>query len=601
MGTVFDDDSGNGVQEPSESGIADVLVALSDGRTTRTNDYGNYTFPMPTTESVEVTETDPSGYHSTTPNTVEVDVSDLGETYVVDFGDSDNPFISSILGTVFDDQNGSGARDPGERSLSGITVSLNGSPQLTNEWGQYTFLIEDTGTYTITEDDPPGYFSTTPNAVTLSAELGTSYEVDFGDALRNSGFAAIYGTVFNDADSDGTWDPGELGIAGVTVTLDELTATATDVYGRYTLSTTVVGPHTVREIDPPNSFSTTPNEVPRGVALGNGYTVNFGDFLRGCTCPPDFYEGDDSAGQARPIGLGVTNRQTHDFCDDAADWIVFSAQAGHVYTITTSSWGQRADTFLTLLDTDGRTRLATNDDYRGTTDYSSRIVWKARDDGVYYVRTTNKAELTGCQTDYDVWIEHLAKYTIYLPIVMRNMRPTAAAGAESVPYANRQASTTKAADGIATAGSGVTLSPMGIITHTCRDAYEVDDTWEQASPIEPGIVQVHSFDSDPASYTSDKDFVWFDIRAQNTITFTVPVVTNTLTLLELYDGQGTGLDVTGTTNLIWTAATGGRYYLGVSPQVSNFGCADTAGYHLLAETPPLSVIHLPMVARNFTP
>jgi hypothetical protein len=181
------------------------------------------------------------------------------------------------------------------------------------------------------------------------------------------------------------------------------------------------------------------------------------------------------------------------------------------------------------------------------------------------------------------------------------MRLTATAGAEGVPNADRQAPGTKAADAIATAESEVTLSPMGIITHTCPDAYEVDDTWEQASHIEPGVVQVHSFDSDPASYASDKDFVWFDIRAEHTITFTVPVVTNTLTLLELYDGQGTGLDVTGTTDLIWTATTGGRYYLGVSPQLSNFGCADTAGYHLLAETPPISVIHLPMVVRTFAP
>jgi hypothetical protein len=596
MGTVFDDDSGEGVQDPSEPGIADVLVSLSSGLTTTTDLYGNYTLSVAVPGYVQVIEADPTGYHSTTPSTILVEVGGLRQVYVVDFGDSDNLFVSSILGTVFDDRNGNGARDPTEPPLSGVTVNLNGSLKLTNEWGWYTFLIEDTGTYTVTETDPPGYFSTTPNTVTLSAELGRSYEVDFGDALTTSGFAAIFGTVFNDANSDGKWDPGELGIPGVSIALDEVTVTTTDVYGRYTLSTTVAGSHAVRETDPPASFSTTPNEVTLGVALGHGYLVNFGDFLETCTCPPDLYEGDDGAGEARSIDMGAVNRQAHDFCDDAADWVAFSAQAGHVYMITTSSWGQRADTFLTLFGTDGRTRLATNDDYEGTTDYSSRIAWKAGSDGVYFARTTNRGGQIGCQTDYEIWIEHLPRFDIYLPIMMRNF---AAAGVGSVPHAAHRTPGTGAASATVTVGPTGDLSPMGVITHTCPDAYEVDDTWQQASRIEPGVVQVHSFDSDPVSYAIDKDFVWFDLQAQYTITFTVPLITNTLTLLELYDAHGAGLDVTGTTRLIWTAATAGRYYLGVSSQMDIYGCADTAGYQLLAETPAVRVIYLPLVARNF--
>jgi hypothetical protein len=111
---------------------------------------------------------------------------------------------------------------------------------------------------------------------------------------------------------------------------------------------------------------------------------------------------------------------------------------------------------------------------------------------------------------------------------------------------------------------------------------------------------VHSFDSDPTYYAADKDFVWFELKASQSITFTVPQVTGTLTLLELYDQNGNPMDVTGTDQLVWTAPTAGRYYLSVSPQSEAFGCADVAGYQLLAERESLFEIYLPAVLRQTT-
>jgi len=223
-----------------------------------------------------------------------------------------------------------------------------------------------------------------------------------------------------------------------------------------------------------------------------------------CICPSDGYEGDDFAAQA--IGLNMGGPQPHDFCDDAIDWTTFTVQAGSVYTITTSSWGQRADTFLALFDTDASTLLAANDDYDGApeTDYSSRIVWQAPADGDYYVRTTNRAGLTGCATDYDLLIEEQAQQEpemvfIYLPIVMRD-------------YGGGSA-TVEGADIRLDQASGNDVHPMGVINHTCPDDYETDDTLEQAHAIEADKVQVHSFDSDTGHYAADKDSVWFDVSA----------------------------------------------------------------------------------------
>jgi hypothetical protein len=293
-----------------------------------------------------------------------------------------------------------------------------------------------------------------------------------------------------------------------------------------------------------------------------------------CTCQGDAYEGDDVPVQVTPLQVGYAYRQTRDFCDDAADWITFTARVNNVYTITTSSWGQRADTLLALFDTDGRTLLAANDDYEGTADYSSRIVWQAPADGVYYVRTTNQTRLTGCNTNYAVWIERQEVSSIYLPIVARNYSTVAVAKPDAVFY------------------------PMGVISHTCPDDYESDDTWQQARAVETGIVQAHSFDSNPEHYVADKDVVWFDASIGRTITFTVASITNTQTLLELYNEHGAALDVTGTTRLVWTPTTDGRHYLSVSSLTTTFGCADTVGYNLLAETSPLSIIYLPLVIKD---
>jgi hypothetical protein len=142
--------------------------------------------------------------------------------------------------------------------------------------------------------------------------------------------------------------------------------------------------------------------------------------------------------------------------------------------------------------------------------------------------------------------------------------------------------------------------PDGVIDHACPDDYELDDTWEQAQLIESGLSQVHSFDSDPELYAADKDFVQFDIQARQTITFTVPTLTNTQTLLEVYDEDGVPLNVTGSVQLVWKADMAGRYYLSVNPRTSVYGCTEEAGYRLHMEISPRKAVYLPLVVRSDT-
>jgi hypothetical protein len=110
---------------------------------------------------------------------------------------------------------------------------------------------------------------------------------------------------------------------------------------------------------------------------------------------------------------------------------------------------------------------------------------------------------------------------------------------------------------------------------------------------------VHSFDSDPVYYAADKDYVYIDLKRRQFITFTVGPVTNTHTLLGLWDEAGASLEVTGTDELVWQADAAGRYYLSVSPSAATttFGCADETGYVLLAERSYIGTFYLPIAMR----
>ncbi|MGE5222649.1 MAG: SdrD B-like domain-containing protein [Omnitrophica WOR_2 bacterium] len=579
-GTVFDDRNGNGSRDLGEPGIFGVTVKLDGSITTTTNPYGAYTFSTTTPGSHTVVETDPAGFHSTTPNEVQVAVTP-GNGYQVDYGDVANTTSSaSIYGTVFNDKNGDGLRDAGEPGIPGVTVKLDESRTTTsNTYGAYTFATV-AGSHLVNETDPTGYHSTTPNTIHVTVVQGHSYPVDFGDVSSSSNFASIYGTVYEDNNGNTQQDAGEPGIAGVTVKLDNTKQAATNAYGTYTFATTAAGQHAVVETDPAGYASTTPNQVLVTVAAGHGYQADFGDiFIENCT--PDGYEKDDTSAQAKSIQFGLNNLQTHNFCGDASDWLTFSARAGQTITITTASVGRRADTNMALYASNSITLLAGNDDLEGTQDFSSRIVWQSKTNSAYTLHLTNRAGLTGYLTDYTVKVEgSKAPATLYLPYVGQ------------------------ASSSASTLSGSLSLQPQapnGVITHMCPDNYETDDSWELAKPIVPGISQLHSFDSSPALNAADKDVLWFNMKKGDTVLFTVQQKTNTQPLLELYDAAGNALGIAGADQIKWTAKTAGRYYLSASPTTGTFGCANVAGYVLQMQLNPMTRLFISAIFNTARP
>ncbi len=97
---------------------------------------------------------------------------------------------------------------------------------------------------------------------------------------------------------------------------------------------------------------------------------------------PDAYEPDNTIAQARTFVVNSSGQSRNFHTTTDVDWVTFSAIAGTTYTIYTYNLGSQADTILELYNSSG-TLLAYNDDYIGL---SSRIVWTATANGIYFVK-----------------------------------------------------------------------------------------------------------------------------------------------------------------------------------------------------------------------
>ncbi|MCW5853098.1 MAG: hypothetical protein KIT87_23725, partial [Anaerolineae bacterium] len=304
-GTVFNDVSGNGVQNPGEAGLAGVTVELLNPSnvvlaTTLTSASGVYQFAGVAPGSYSVRETDPAGYTSVTPNTVSVAVPINGAGHA-DFGDR---LIDSIGGLVFHDLNGNGVQDPDEPGLPDVTVSvvdqllkgwlgflkLNSGTTTTNSQGIYLFTGQLPGTYLVQETQPAGYTSTTPNTQTVTFGANGAASANFGEQV----IGMVSGVVFDDVDGSGVQEPGETGLANVVVQLyapgpDNTFGTGDDVLlattntlpdGSYQFLGVTAGVYQVRETNPPAFVSTTADTVTVTVPLNGSASANFGDQLR---------------------------------------------------------------------------------------------------------------------------------------------------------------------------------------------------------------------------------------------------------------------------------------------------------------------------------
>jgi uncharacterized repeat protein (TIGR01451 family) len=182
---------------------------------------------------------------------------------------------------VWQDSNGDGRQTGGEPGVAGVTVRLLNSLDVvvattsTNGAGAYGFGGLAAGTYRVEVVIPGGGWQASPvdqgtdtgdsdiNALTGRTPLFTLVAGQNNSTLDAGLFqpASVGDRVWADTDGDGVQDPGELGVAGVTVKLLDgagvtLATTVTSATGIYGFATLIAGSYRI-ELVVPSGYSLT--------------------------------------------------------------------------------------------------------------------------------------------------------------------------------------------------------------------------------------------------------------------------------------------------------------------------------------------------------
>lgn len=294
-GRKFSDVNGNGVRDSGEAGLSGVTITLlaPDGstQTAITAADGTFAFGNLVPGSYVLSEEVPHGYRQTRPGgngMISVTVSAGRESAGNLFG---NQQVGSIAGIKFEDLNGNGVADPGEGSLSGVTITLTGPDGSTQTAvsdfdGQFGFANLPPGTYSLSEAVPAGYYQTFPGGsgtLAITVTGGQVSTASFGNRL----LGAISGMKFNDVNGNGLLDSGETGLAGVTIVekaSDGTTrSTTTGQDGSFSFTGVIPGDVTVSEVVPSGFSQTAPGgDGEIAVTVVSGMTASgllFGNHL----------------------------------------------------------------------------------------------------------------------------------------------------------------------------------------------------------------------------------------------------------------------------------------------------------------------------------
>ena len=170
---------------------------------------------------------------------------------------------SSISGNVYNDIDGTGTLHTSSNALANWRVYLDsnnngqydpGEPTaITDSAGSYTIAGLTPGSYTLRDVVQPTWYATAPESGSRPISLGSGQSLT-GQNFYNAQYGSVSGTIYNDLNGHGTYEPGDPVLPGFQLFMDlnhdrvydsgDVLAT-TDSSGHYTFTNLRIGDYNV--------------------------------------------------------------------------------------------------------------------------------------------------------------------------------------------------------------------------------------------------------------------------------------------------------------------------------------------------------------------
>ncbi len=261
-GRKFDDLNGNGDDESGDDpGIVSwpITITLGNGTSVNLSTAVDGTYSYTTTVkssdlplSYTVAEGNKSGWTQTFPGSPNDYTGSLtfGSPSVehLDFGNFHNVALSGIK---FEDVNGNGVRDTGDKGLAGWAINVGNQTATTAADGTWSVTVGP-GKYAIQEaatGQPWTSFTQTYGTAGYSVIAVSGVDVG-GNDFGNFHNVALSGIKFEDVNGNGVKDPGDTtGLVGWHILVDGVDKATTAADGTWSVTDVGPGPHTVLEVN----------------------------------------------------------------------------------------------------------------------------------------------------------------------------------------------------------------------------------------------------------------------------------------------------------------------------------------------------------------
>lgn len=305
---VFDDRDADGNRDAGEA----RFVTAADGR---------YRFDLDADGSVRIVVEVPANRRLTSATPAPITVSGGATLTAPELGLALLKTGGSASGRLFLDDDRNGTRAPDEAGAAGLRVfddddrdgvlDAGETAVVTASTGDYTFTFTDDGDLSPAVELGNGFSLTTALPATVRIEAGATLTLaDIGVVATARG-GELSGSVFEDTDADGIRDPGEAGLAGVTVFSDDNAdgqpsvgepSAVSDAVGAYRLLIADDQEVRVRALAPAGRRQTTGAAAPQRVEGGDSVVAADVGFSGILTPPPQVVP----AASAGMLGLLAT-------------------------------------------------------------------------------------------------------------------------------------------------------------------------------------------------------------------------------------------------------------------------------------------------------